>query len=261
MNRGFLLGAGITCSLLAIALALTVSGQAESATTISLDPGAADSSLFSDSSDSEQQTPLAQPSGKASSPRPSARRTDLAPSTTQPTDLASSEPSSTSLSRPSRPESTTSAPTAVSEAAASSSSTVATSGATSTTTAPITTTATASTAATTTTTVPTTTTTVSPTTTATTTTTTVAATTTTAEAWTQIVLASPGGSIVVSYRPGQVRLDTVSPAPTFVLEDVDEAQNRVEVELQGDEVTYTIEAKWVNGELVTDIDASGPGAD
>jgi hypothetical protein len=86
-------------------------------------------------------------------------------------------------------------------------------------------------------------------------------TTTEAEVWTQIVIPSAGGSIVVSYRPGEVRLDAVSPAPTFVLEDVDEDPKRVQVELKGDDVTYTLEVKWERGELVTDIDASGPGAD
>ncbi|MGH8957484.1 MAG: hypothetical protein ACRDVK_02290 [Acidimicrobiia bacterium] len=100
------------------------------------------------------------------------------------------------------------------------------------------------------------------------TTTTSAATTTTAEpptttvdAWTQVVLVSEGGSIIVSYRPEEVRLDAVFPAPTFVLEDVEEEPKRVEVELEGDDVTWTIEAKWANGEFVTDIEASGSGGD
>ena len=79
--------------------------------------------------------------------------------------------------------------------------------------------------------------------------------------WTEIVLVSPGGSIVVSYRPGQVQLDAVAPAPAFELGDVDEASNRVEVEFENDFVSYKLEAKWSNGELVTDINASGPGAD
>ncbi|HJU82423.1 MAG TPA: hypothetical protein VJ796_11865 [Acidimicrobiia bacterium] len=66
---------------------------------------------------------------------------------------------------------------------------------------------------------------------------------------------------MVSYRPGEVRLDAVAPAPTFLLEEVDEDPDRVEVVFEGVDVTYTIEAKWEKGELVTDADASGPGAD
>ena len=84
-------------------------------------------------------------------------------------------------------------------------------------------------------------------------------TTTEADVWSQIVLTSAGGSIVVSYRPGEVRLDAVSPAPTFLLEDVDEDPDRVEVVFEGDDVTYTIEAKWDEEEFVTDIDVSGSG--
>jgi hypothetical protein len=75
------------------------------------------------------------------------------------------------------------------------------------------------------------------------------------------VLSSAGGSIVVSYRPGEVRLDAAFPASTFLLEDVDEDPKRVQVEFEGDDVTYTLEAKWDKGELVTDVDVSGPGAD
>ena len=85
-------------------------------------------------------------------------------------------------------------------------------------------------------------------------------TTTEAEVWSQIVLSSAGGSIVVSYRPGEVQLDSVAPAPTFDLEDIDEARTTVQVEFEGEDVTYVLEAKWEKGELVTDIDAKGPGA-
>ena len=84
-------------------------------------------------------------------------------------------------------------------------------------------------------------------------------TTTEADLWSQIVLTSAGGSIVVSYRPGEVRLDAVSPAPTFLLEDVDEDPDRVEVVFESDDVTYTIEAKWDEEEFVTDVDVSGSG--
>jgi hypothetical protein len=89
----------------------------------------------------------------------------------------------------------------------------------------------------------------------------VTTTTTEVEVWTQVVVTSAGGSMAVSYRPGEVRLDAVSPAPTFILEDVDEEPKRVQVQFEGDDVTYTLEAKWDKGELVTDVDVSGPGAD
>jgi hypothetical protein len=118
------------------------------------------------------------------------------------------------------------------------------------------TTTTASTTTTTTTTVAPTTTTAAPT-----TTTTVEPVTTTTEAgvglWIPVVITSDGGSILVFYRPSEVRLDGIAPAPTFEIGDVDEEQKRVRVEFEGDDVTYVIEAKWEKGELVTDIDSEG----
>ncbi|HJQ94951.1 MAG TPA: hypothetical protein VJ935_04490 [Acidimicrobiia bacterium] len=59
------------------------------------------------------------------------------------------------------------------------------------------------------------------------------------------------------YRPGEVRLDGIAPAPTFEVVDLDEEQKSVRVEFEGDDVTYVIEAKWEKGELVTDIDSQG----
>jgi hypothetical protein len=75
--------------------------------------------------------------------------------------------------------------------------------------------------------------------------------------WIPIVVTSDGGSIFVSYRSGEVRLDGIAPAPTFEVEDVDEERKSVRVEFGGDDVTYVIVAKWDKGELITDINSSG----
>jgi hypothetical protein len=61
----------------------------------------------------------------------------------------------------------------------------------------------------------------------------------------------------VFYRPGEVRLEGIAPAPTFEVEDVDEERKSVRVAFAGDDVTYVIEAKWDKGELTTDIESSG----
>jgi hypothetical protein len=89
-----------------------------------------------------------------------------------------------------------------------------------------------------------------------TTTTTLPAVTTTTEPeaeWIPLVLVSEGGSIVISYRPGEVRLDAVIPAPGFAVEDVDEERKSVRVEFEGADGSSTIVAKWDKGELVTDV--------
>jgi hypothetical protein len=77
------------------------------------------------------------------------------------------------------------------------------------------------------------------------------------DVWIPVVITSDGGSILVSYQSGEVRLDGIAVAPGFEVEDVDEERRSVRVELEGDDVTYVIEAKWVKGELVTDIDSQG----
>lgn len=93
-----------------------------------------------------------------------------------------------------------------------------------------------------------------------TTTTTVPAVTTTTDPegeWVPIVLVSDGGSIVVSYRPGEVRLDAVIPAVGFEVGDVDEEKRSVRVQFESTDASYTIVAKWDKGELITDITSSG----
>jgi hypothetical protein len=67
--------------------------------------------------------------------------------------------------------------------------------------------------------------------------------------------------MVVSYRPGEVELESATPATAFIVGDIDERSNRVEVAFEGADVTYTMRAEWRDGALVTEVDESGDGGD
>lgn len=114
--------------------------------------------------------------------------------------------------------------------------------------------ATATTRPSTTTTAPTTTTTAPPTTTTAPTTTT---TDPVAPTWTTLRLDSPGGSITIAHQPGRVWLESAIPASGFVIEDVDERTNRVEVKFERDDLTFTLKARWTGEGLVTDVESGG----
>jgi hypothetical protein len=79
----------------------------------------------------------------------------------------------------------------------------------------------------------------------------------TAPEWTRTTLNSEGGSIIVSYRPSEVRLESVAPLAGFSFEIDDQGPERVRVEFHGDNVTHTLRAEWTDEGFTTDVDSSG----
>jgi hypothetical protein len=79
--------------------------------------------------------------------------------------------------------------------------------------------------------------------------------------WTRTTLNSEGGSIIVSYRPTEVRLESVAPLAGFSFEIDDQGPERVRVEFHGDNVTHTLRAEWTDEGFETDVDSSGEGGD
>lgn len=88
-----------------------------------------------------------------------------------------------------------------------------------------------------------------------TTTTTVAGTTTTADAaWVTTTIPSPGGSLTVSYRPGEVRYEAAVPAAGYSLDIISTGPD-VRVEFTADEgPEYEIRARWNDGEFESKVE-------
>ena len=91
-------------------------------------------------------------------------------------------------------------------------------------------------------------------------TTTTAATSAAPAEWTQTTVNSDGGSIIVSYRPSEVRLESVAPRAGFTFEIDDASPGRVRVEFLGEDVTYSLRAEWTDEGFVTEVDSSGEGS-
>ena len=79
--------------------------------------------------------------------------------------------------------------------------------------------------------------------------------------WERTTLNSEGGSIIVSYRPFEVRLESVAPLAGFSFEIDDQGPERIRVEFMGEDVTYTLQAEWTSNGFVTEVGASGEGGD
>ena len=58
--------------------------------------------------------------------------------------------------------------------------------------------------------------------------------------------------MIVSYRPGEVRLESVAPSPGFGYEIDDQGPSEVRVEFEGSQLRVEIRARWDNG-FVTEI--------
>jgi hypothetical protein len=59
--------------------------------------------------------------------------------------------------------------------------------------------------------------------------------------------------VIVSYRSGEVRLESVVPQPGFLYEIEDSGPPEVRVRLEAEEVRVEIRARW-DGGLVTEVD-------
>ncbi len=73
--------------------------------------------------------------------------------------------------------------------------------------------------------------------------------------WQQTAIPSKGGLVIVSYRPGEVKLESVAPTPGFSYEIDDQGPPEVRVEFEGGEVRVEVRVRW-DGGLVTEIDES-----
>ena len=71
--------------------------------------------------------------------------------------------------------------------------------------------------------------------------------------WQQTTIPSKGGLVIVSYRPGEVRLESIAPTPGFSYEIDDQGPPEVRVEFGGGDVKVEVRVRW-DGGLVTEVD-------
>jgi hypothetical protein len=71
--------------------------------------------------------------------------------------------------------------------------------------------------------------------------------------WQQTTIPSSGGLVVVSYRTGEVRLESVAPAAGYTYEIDESGPPRVRVEFYGGDRKVEIRVEWEGG-LVTEVD-------
>ena len=71
--------------------------------------------------------------------------------------------------------------------------------------------------------------------------------------WQQTTIPSKGGLVIVSYRPGEVRLESIAPTPGFSYEIDDQGPPEVRVEFEGGDVKVEVRVRW-DGGLVTEVD-------
>ncbi len=71
--------------------------------------------------------------------------------------------------------------------------------------------------------------------------------------WQQTTIPSKGGLVIVSYRPGEVKLESVAPTPGFSYEIDDQGPPEVRVQFEGGDVKVEVRVSW-DGGLVTEVD-------
>jgi hypothetical protein len=71
--------------------------------------------------------------------------------------------------------------------------------------------------------------------------------------WQQTTIPSMGGLVIVSYRPGEVKLESVAPTPGFSYEIDDQGPPEVRVQFEGGDVRVEVRVRW-DGGLVTEVD-------
>ncbi len=76
------------------------------------------------------------------------------------------------------------------------------------------------------------------------------------EPWTTEAVATPAGVVLVSYRPGEVRLEAVTPIPGWSYKVTKAEPDEVEVRFSGRRHAAVVaSARWVNGTLDTEVDS------
>lgn len=73
--------------------------------------------------------------------------------------------------------------------------------------------------------------------------------------WSLRSVSSPGGVVVVRYRPGEVELQAATPLPGFAVEIDDAGPPRVRVEFESADSEVRVEVRWKDGTLDIAIDA------
>jgi hypothetical protein len=75
---------------------------------------------------------------------------------------------------------------------------------------------------------------------------------TVSEAWKTTTITSPGGSLTVSYRTGEVRYEVAVPAAGFEL-DIESTGPDVRVEFEGEDEGWEIRARWHDGAFSPEV--------
>ena len=73
--------------------------------------------------------------------------------------------------------------------------------------------------------------------------------TATEAAWSSDIIATAGGTVVVSYRTGEVVLSSASPASGFAAEIKKQGPPEVDVEFESESAKFRVRAEWSNGQL------------
>ena len=73
------------------------------------------------------------------------------------------------------------------------------------------------------------------------------------EAWTKLTVPSGGGVVVVSHRPGEVRLESAAPTAGFAMEIEKQGPDEVRVEFRSSTARFDIRIRWENGVLDTQV--------
>ena len=73
-------------------------------------------------------------------------------------------------------------------------------------------------------------------------------------AWKVETIETGGGTVVVSYRQGEVVLQSAAPKPGFAAELKKSGPPDVEVEFESDSAKHEVKAEWSDGQLAVEID-------
>jgi len=80
--------------------------------------------------------------------------------------------------------------------------------------------------------------------------------TSTAASWQVKTIPTAGGTVVVSYRPGEVILDGATPAAGFTVEVEKQGPPHVKVKFESEETHVEVQVSW-DAKLVIDVQADG----
>lgn len=73
--------------------------------------------------------------------------------------------------------------------------------------------------------------------------------------WSSRTVSTLGGTVVISYRPGEVVLSSASPAAGFAAEIKKAGPPDVDVEFESETARYRVRARWADGALSVEVEA------